>query len=41
MGGNDFTAEQIDNANNVDEIIAVVREEIRCLKVRLLKAQPI
>lgn len=33
--GNDFTAEQVDNANNVGEIIAVVVEEINCLKVCL------
>lgn len=32
--GNDFTAEQVENAANVGEIIAVVQEEIGCLKVR-------
>lgn len=31
--GNDFTAEQVDNSNNVGEIISVVTEEIGCLKV--------
>lgn len=29
----DFTPEQVDNAANVGEIIAVVKEEIGCLKV--------
>lgn len=37
--GNDFSPEQIDNANNVGEIIAVVRKEIGCLKVRSLEGR--
>ena len=31
--GNEFTAEQVDNSNNVGEIIRVVQEEINALKV--------
>lgn len=30
----EYTPEHIDTANNVGEIIAVVQEEISCLKVR-------
>lgn len=35
--GTDFTAEQVDNAANVGEIVAVVKEEIGCLKVCPMK----
>ena len=35
--GNEFTPEQVDNAANVQAIIAVVKEEIGCLKVSALK----
>lgn len=35
MMGSDYTPEQVDNAANVGEIIAVVKEEIGCLKVSL------
>lgn len=31
--GNDFTAEQVENAQNVEDIISIVQEEIAALKV--------
>lgn len=34
--GNEFTAEEVDNAQNVGEIISVVKEEINALKVLCL-----
>jgi len=33
----EFTPEQVDAAANVNEIIAVVKGEISCLKVRALE----
>lgn len=33
LKGSDFTPEQVDSAANVGEIVAVVKEEIGCLKV--------
>ena len=33
LKGSDFTPEQVDSAANVGEIVAVVKEEISCLKV--------